>query len=52
MSFLKDKGLVSGKALDLGCGKGRNALYLAESGIDVLALDWVQENVDEINAKA
>ncbi len=28
-----------GKALDLGCGQGRNALFLAQQGFDVTAVD-------------
>lgn len=28
-----------GRALDIACGKGRNALYLAELGFDVIAMD-------------
>ncbi|HLR13197.1 MAG TPA: tellurite resistance methyltransferase TehB [Burkholderiaceae bacterium] len=28
-----------GKALDMGCGSGRNALYLGELGFDVTAVD-------------
>jgi tellurite methyltransferase len=28
-----------GQALDIACGKGRNAIYLAERGFDVTALD-------------
>ena len=31
--------LPKGRALDLACGNGRNALYLAERGFDVDALD-------------
>ena len=31
--------LPKGRALDLACGNGRNALYLAEHGFDVDALD-------------
>ena len=27
------------KALDLGCGQGRNALFLAQQGFDVTAVD-------------
>jgi tellurite methyltransferase len=28
-----------GRALDIACGKGRNALFLAERGFDVVAID-------------
>ena len=31
--------LPCGRALDLACGKGHNAIYLAEHGFDVTALD-------------
>jgi SAM-dependent methyltransferase len=31
--------LPRGRALDLACGKGRNSLYLAESGFEVVAMD-------------
>lgn len=35
-----DRGLIApGRALDLGCGPGRNALYLAAAGFDVDAVD-------------
>ncbi|MGK3942573.1 class I SAM-dependent methyltransferase [Streptomyces sp. RP5T] len=39
VSYL-DRGLVTtGRALDLGCGPGRNALYLASLGFEVDAVD-------------
>jgi SAM-dependent methyltransferase len=31
--------LPRGRALDLACGKGRNSLYLAERGFEVVAMD-------------
>lgn len=34
------KDLPPGKALDLGCGSGMNALMLAQKGWSVLGLDW------------
>lgn len=50
-----DKGLItSGKVLELGCGPGRNAMYLAEKGCSVdavdmseVALQWGRERAKE-----
>ncbi|MFI8522148.1 class I SAM-dependent methyltransferase [Streptomyces sp. NPDC085481] len=52
-----DDGLVdpaAGRALDLGCGPGRNALFLAERGFEVDAVDlspgalaWARERARE-----
>ncbi|MFJ8014319.1 class I SAM-dependent methyltransferase [Streptomyces sp. NPDC096339] len=57
VSYL-DHGLVSpGRALDLGCGPGRNALYLASRGFEVDAVDlsptavaWAEERAREAGA--
>ncbi|ATW48316.1 class I SAM-dependent methyltransferase [Streptomyces peucetius] len=54
-----DRGLISpGRALDLGCGPGRNALHLAAAGFDVdavdlspTALDWAGERAREAGAE-
>jgi SAM-dependent methyltransferase len=35
-----------GRALDLGCGEGRNALWLASQGWDVTAVDFSQVAVE------
>ncbi|MFD5227109.1 class I SAM-dependent methyltransferase [Streptomyces qaidamensis] len=50
--------LGGGRALDLGCGPGRNALYLAARGFDVdavdlssTALDWARERARETGAE-
>jgi SAM-dependent methyltransferase len=52
------RGLIApGRALDLGCGPGRNALYLALRGFDVGAIDlspvaiaWAQDRANEAGA--
>lgn len=54
LSYL-DRGLIAaGRALDLGCGPGRNALHLAAAGFDVDAVDlsptaiaWAEERARE-----
>lgn len=54
-----DRGLISpGRALDLGCGPGRNALHLAAAGFDVdavdlspTALDWAGERARAAGAE-
>ncbi len=43
------KHIQSGKALDLGCGKGRNALYLQQLGFDVTAFDKNPMSIDSLN---
>ncbi|MFB7457918.1 class I SAM-dependent methyltransferase [Streptomyces sp. NPDC056188] len=51
-----ERGLIGGRrALDLGCGPGRNALYLAERGFAVDAVDlspqaiaWARERAREM----
>ena len=36
---LADEGLITGDVIDLGCGTGENALFLASRGITVLGVD-------------
>jgi SAM-dependent methyltransferase len=58
VSYL-DRGLVApGRALDLGCGPGRNALQLAAAGYEVDAVDlsgtaitWARERAREAGAE-
>ncbi|MGE3288168.1 MAG: class I SAM-dependent methyltransferase [Pseudonocardia sp.] len=45
-------GLVPGTALDLGAGEGRNALWLAEQGWTVTAVDFSQVAMDKARAAA
>lgn len=46
VEFLKSKGIRKGKALDIGCGKGRNAVFLAKQGFEILAVDYIQTALD------
>ena len=41
--------LNHGHALDLGCGRGRNALYLAKHGFDVHACDADESSIATLN---
>jgi SAM-dependent methyltransferase len=44
--------LPAGRALDLGCGEGRNALWLAAHGWEVDALDFSQVGIDKARTVA
>ena len=39
------RALTPGRALDLACGAGRNALWLAQQGWDVTAIDGAEEAI-------
>lgn len=45
-------GKAPGKALDLACGAGRNALWLSEHGWDVTAVDGAQTAIDILRSRA
>ena len=44
------KVITPGKTLDLGCGNGRNALYLAANGFDVTAWDKNPASINNLES--
>ena len=46
------EGVAPGLALDLACGAGRHAIFLAERGWRVHALDGAQAGIDRMRAEA
>lgn len=49
MEFLKSEGIVRGKLVDIGCGNGRNAIYFAEKGFEVHAVDRSDEVLKDLD---
>ncbi|WP_407554855.1 class I SAM-dependent methyltransferase [Streptomyces sp. Pv4-95] len=57
VAYLERRLITPGRALDLGCGPGRNSLQLASLGFEVDAVDlspaaiaWAEERADEAGA--
>ena len=44
--------LPRGRALDLACGSGKNAVWLAQQGWDVTAVDWSPNAISLVEAAA
>jgi cyclopropane fatty-acyl-phospholipid synthase-like methyltransferase len=44
--------LIPGRALDLGCGYGRSAIYLAQRGWQVDGIDFIPQAITEAEARA
>lgn len=49
---LVDAGHISGAVLDVGCGTGENALFLAARGFEVVGVDAVEAAVEAARRKA
>lgn len=52
VNYFDHKLINKGKVLELGCGPGRNAIYLAEKGCTVDAVDMSQEALDWANERS
>ena len=52
IEWQKQSGLTRGRALEIGCGTGTNAIWLAQQGFDVLAQDLAPLAIEKARAKA
>lgn len=49
---LAEQGLVAGDVIDVGCGTGENALYLASRGLAVVGVDAAPTAIERAQRKA
>lgn len=48
---LVEAGRITGRVIELGCGTGENALFLARSGLEVVGVDGSPEAIRQARAK-
>jgi ubiquinone/menaquinone biosynthesis C-methylase UbiE len=51
-TLIKGGEINPGRALDIGCGRGENAIMLAMIGCDVTGIDLVEDAISDAKAKA
>jgi SAM-dependent methyltransferase len=49
---LAEAGEITGRVIDIGCGTGENALYLATRGLDVVGVDGAPIAIERARRKA
>jgi cyclopropane fatty-acyl-phospholipid synthase-like methyltransferase len=49
---LAEAGRIDGHVIDIGCGTGENALFIASRGLDVVGVDVAPEAIRQATAKA
>lgn len=52
IDYLRGKVSPPAKVVDIGCGKGRNAIFLAKLGFEVYGMDYIQQALDHTKQKA
>jgi SAM-dependent methyltransferase len=52
VALVTDGTLAPGRALDLGCGEGDNAIFLAQHGFEVTAVDFAPAAIAKARVKA
>ena len=49
---LHESGELTGRLLDVGCGTGENAIYLADGGSDVVGIDFTRRAIEIAQVKS
>ena len=52
VEMIESRAIAPGRTLEIGCGTGTNAIFLAQHGFDVLGVDISEVAVDKARAKA
>ena len=52
VEMIESRAIAPGRTLEIGCGTGTNAIYLAQHGFDLLGVDISEVAVDKARAKA
>jgi SAM-dependent methyltransferase len=52
VSLVESGRIPPGRAIDLGCGTGSNAIYLAQHGFQVTGVDYAAAAIEKARAKA
>ena len=52
VEMIESRAIAPGRTLEIGCGTGTNAIYLAQHGFDVLGVDVSEVAVDKARTKA
>ena len=52
VELMSNNELVVGKALDIGCGTGENAIFLAQNGFSVVGIDLIPSAIEKAKQKA